>query len=573
MKTFAKKTLSIITAAILIVTSFAFFGGSFNSNGIIQNADAADVFTDGSYKYTVTDGKAEIVGTVGKPSGNVVLPDTLSWYPVTSIGESAFFWCDNLASVTIPSSVENINSNAFDDCKSLTSIKVADGNTNFSSEGGVLFNKDKTELIKFPEGKTGDYSIPSQVTSIGENAFNSCLGLTSVTIPDSVTDIGSSAFYNCTGIKSIKIPASVTKIGECAFLSCSKSIETAHDNPNYSSADGILFNKDKSELIQFPMGKSGKYQIPSTIVTIRAFAFNNATDLEFVLIPDSVEKIESHAFDNCKGLKSVTIPDSVTSIGGWAFAYCDALTSVTIGSSVSSIGKGAFSGCTALKTVSIPVSVTDIENSAFYSCNSLKDVNYSGYHTDWEKISIGSNNDSLNKASIHCKEVVKPTEPSTEPITEPNTEEQPSKEPETKFDLGNAKGEIVKSYDGTKQIAVIYSATDVKTLLTKIGHSSYTVTDAAGNEKSDDDSVYSGDRINTGKNAYITAILGDVNLDGKVNSSDARLVLRLSAKLESFSDVQLEAAKVLKSNEISALNARQILRYSAKLDNKFEREG
>ena len=290
-------------------------------------------------------------------------------YGVTSIGEYAFDDCTSLASVTIPDSVTSIGEWAFDGCTSLTNITIPNSVTSISRY--TFWNCTSLKSV----------TIPGSVTSIGEYAFDGCTRLASVTIPDSVTSIGYGAFYECTSLANITIPSSVTSIGDYAFYNCTslKSIEVSDNNENYSSVDGVLFNKDKSKLITYPASKA---------------------DSEYA-IPNSVTSIDYYAFENCTSLTSVTIPNSVTSIGDNAFENCTSLTSVTIPDSVTSTGACVFLSCKDLMSVTIPNSVTSIDYSAFRYCTSLKDVYYTGSQSDWKKISIGPYNDCLTNATIH----------------------------------------------------------------------------------------------------------------------------------------------------------------------------
>jgi hypothetical protein len=251
---------------------------------------------------------------------------------VISIGSFAFLSCIELASVTIPSSVTSIGEFAFSYCLKLTSIEIDTSNQHYSSEDGVLFNKDKSKLIQYPSGNTRtSYTVPSSVTSIGDSAFEDCIELTSVTIPSSVTSIGEFAFSYCLKLTSIEIDTS---------------------NQHYSSEDGVLLNKDKSKLIQYPSGNTRtSYTIPTSVTIIGDYAFEECTGLTSVTIPSSITSIGSYAFYGCTGLTSLIIPTSITSIGGYAFAGCTGLTSMTIPSTVASIGKSAFVCCTGLTSI------------------------------------------------------------------------------------------------------------------------------------------------------------------------------------------------------------------------------
>jgi len=408
--------------------------------------------------------------------------------------ENNAFCTTNLIAITIPDSVTSIalppnyitdnDSSSFNSCTNLTVINVDSGNTKFSSIDGVLYDKNKTTLIRYPQGKKDiSFTIPDSVTSITNHAFGRCTSLTSVTIPDSVTtirwcafyvctnltsvtignrvtgiydytfasctnlknvtignnvtDIGYSAFYRCTSLTSVIIPDSVTYIGECSFDSCTNLtsvtignsvtiieasafsgcknlvsvnipdsvtsfssyafdgctslavINVGSGNTKYSSIDGVLYNKDITNLIIYPYGKTGSYSIPDSVIYIEDYNFNetawyknqpdglvyagkvaykykgngNMPVNTSITLRDDTKTIAVEAFWGCTNLASITIPDSVTFIGRYAFRNCRNLISITIGNGVTSIEDFTFVDCTSLTSVTIP----DIRKTARFT--------------------------------------------------------------------------------------------------------------------------------------------------------------------------------------------------------------
>ncbi len=259
---------------------------------------------------------------------NIIIPNS-----VTTIGDYAFTYCTMTTNITIGSGVTAIGRGSFDFCRNLEAITVDALNAAYCSAEGVLFNKSQTTLIQYPGGKTGSYTIPAGVTTIGDSAFYSCDKLTGITLPDSLTSIGSSAFRVCSSLTVITIPSSVTSIGNSAFNQCSSLAAITVDalNPIYSSVDGVLFNKNQTTLIQCPGGKTGSYTIPSGVTTIGGWAISY-----------------------CTGLTSITVPESVTSIGGSGFYYCTALRGIYFKGNAPGLGTQAFTYDTLVTIYHLP---------------------------------------------------------------------------------------------------------------------------------------------------------------------------------------------------------------------------
>jgi hypothetical protein len=235
-------------------------------------------------------------------------------------------------SYTLPAAVTNIGE-AFVG-NTLTTISNIPANTIYSSTNGVLFNKNKTQLISYPGNATGNYTVPSTVTTIVSGAFEFSLGLSGVTIGTNVTSIGYVAFYDSASLAGITVNPT---------------------NAFYSSTNGVLFDKNKTQLIQYPIAIGGNYVIPGTVTDLAVGAFGDALSLT-----------------------SVVIPNSVTNIGFETFYNCPDLAGVSIGNHVANIEASAFFACISLDNLVIPASVTNIASFAFGDCQSLSSVCFEG---------------------------------------------------------------------------------------------------------------------------------------------------------------------------------------------------
>ncbi|HHT21957.1 MAG TPA: leucine-rich repeat domain-containing protein [Bacteroidales bacterium] len=264
-----------------------------------------------TYKITNTlSPEVTLIGpTSSKLKGDLIIPNSVTYYyddkeyTVTAIEHHAFYCYEGFTSIAIPSSVKKIGDFAFSGILH-TAFNVDKDNTAYSSQDGILFNYNKTTIVAYPAGKEGkSYSVPASVTSIENGAFAYCYRLTSITIPKSVTTIGEAVFYYCKSLTAINVDT---------------------DNKQYSDQDGVLFNYDKTRIVNYPAGKAD----------------------ESYTIPSFVTSIGHGAFASCSGLTSITIPKSITSIESWAFEECNKLSVVNCHiadpASITTFGEGVF---------------------------------------------------------------------------------------------------------------------------------------------------------------------------------------------------------------------------------------
>ncbi len=286
---------------------------------------------------------------------------------VTSIGSNAFIVCNQLSSVSLPSSMKTIGDFSFNHCSNLKSINIPNGVTTIGKEAFAhCFSLDEIVLpnsvVSVGETAFGwtalkNVVIPESLTVLEAHLFYACNDLISVKLPDGLENIGDGAFYGCANLKNINIPDGVKSIGEGAFYYCS----------NLQMVD-----------------------IPDSVVNIGAGAFNmynTATYLTSVKLPAGINIISERMFIDCQKLQEVNIPDNVTTIERQAFLRCKALNSLEI-----------------------PEGLTTIESYAFDGCENLQDIYYAGSKEQWDKITIGSNNEPIINARIHFGKVTVPIE-------------------------------------------------------------------------------------------------------------------------------------------------------------------
>lgn len=454
------KKIGFLVLIILITQNIMIMLGNIEFSNI-SNAEEIFQYANFEYEVNVETNTIQITKYNGSET-EVVIPNTIDEKAVTSIGRLAFYNCSNLTSVTIPegmisiceyafkkcsslisinisASVENIKNMAFEDCSSLARITVSDNNNYYKSIDGVLFNKDVTKIIKYPEGKNDktEYKIPEGVKCIVECAFEDCTNLSNITIPEGVTDIERSAFINCTNLTSIKVPGSVTTTDNWIFCNCTnlknvelengitnlkygmfqgcnnltqieipesvsyiggdvftecynlQRIDVNKDNQHYASIEGILFNKDKTELIKYPQAKDDReiYEIPEGVIELYDDSFDECTEIDAIKLSKDVSSIE-YALSYYNSIESIEVDannPNFTSIDGILFSKNESElikyplarkdTTYNVPEKVTKIARGAFRYCYNLKNIKLPENLTQIDTYAFFGCNSLVDIN------------------------------------------------------------------------------------------------------------------------------------------------------------------------------------------------------
>lgn len=346
---------------------------------------------EGDYEYADIEGGVSIVKYNG-PGGNLVIPATLGGKKVVELGCFSFANTD-ITSVTISEGIKNINSGAFDNCRSLTSVSLPESiisidsafyscsslteifipknvsylnrwafmycpnltsitvdveNDYYTSVDGALYDKELTAFLKCPEGKT-DLKIEESVTQIENSSFAFSKKLEQIIIPEGVTFIADSAFESCNNLKTVSIPETVTSIGTMAFSECSSLTEIV---------------------------------LPKEITAINNGTFFGCSSLTSITIPEKVTSIGTQTFRYCTNLTTVQLPDNITIIGDSTFNYCSSLTSIRLPEKLMRIEAFAFWRCSSLTHIEIPQNTTNIERFAFDGCDKLKEIVFKSFLTE-----------------------------------------------------------------------------------------------------------------------------------------------------------------------------------------------
>jgi len=272
---------------------------------------------------------------------------------VKKIAEKSFDNSENLKRLTIPESVIQIEQGAFTNLKELETIDIpyVGGSLYVDNYftyifGGAMMSQE----TKLPE--TLQYvNITGDIEIIAAYAFQYCGNIKTVSIPESVEYIGVEAFYGCSSLTEVVIPKAVTTIGELAFYACMRieEFEVEQGNTEYVSEDGVLYNKDKTKLLQYPAAKTGtEFTVPSGVTHLSKGAFYNATKLEKIVLSEELKTIDDNAFSLCRRLENIVLPSGVEYIGNQAFSGCRVLEQINIPSKTTKIGSQCFDDCRAL---------------------------------------------------------------------------------------------------------------------------------------------------------------------------------------------------------------------------------
>lgn len=387
-----------LTVKIILDEGYSFVKGTFNTKRLssdslyfplsLQEGENTASFSfsfvetkEGDFTF-VTDSETK-EATISDYAGSNVptpleIPNTYTkdgvTYKVTKLNKGAL---DNaeVTKIKIPANLTNIEAGSFNNVYNLTDIVVDEANEAYSSEDGILFNKDKTILVAAPMMyKAASYEVPNTMTEIGEYAFYSNKVLSSISFPTSVTTIDKYAFASTSKLKNVILPTSLLTLGDYSFYQ-STALESISLNEGLTSIGNSAF---------YSTTKLRELECPSTLTSIGSEAFFKCDRLSNISFNDGLQEIGTSAFSNLTSLLSVSLPSGLKKLGNSAFSACDQLETITLNEGLEEIGNYSFALCSKLSGLSIPSSVTTIGNNPFYGVLKLNETNF--------KIATGNSN-------------------------------------------------------------------------------------------------------------------------------------------------------------------------------------
>lgn len=417
-----RRKISMFKRTCAIILTLALLTGLMFTDSLAVEATSGTIVQSGDWEYTVADdGTARIVGFCGTAT-NVVVPNQIDGYQVTTIatyafydcdtlenitlpegliriGSFAFSYCNNLINITLPESLEEIYSYAFDGCENLQSVLLPEGLKVISDY--AFRGCSSIKSITLPQGvnsiETGVFSGCSSLTNVVISAknvtwregstFKGCSSLTSITLPEGITGIPAYSFDGCSSLQEIIVPESVTYIGKYAFSNCT-SLQSIMLSDNVNSIGEYAFSGCSSlKSMQLPKKltkintgtfdgctKLKNITFSEELSEIGDCAFSECSNLTNIVLPQKLTRIGGSAFFNCYGLTNIVLPEGITRIEYGTFYGCLYLSEITIPDNLKSIGESAFQYCTRLTSITLPDSVTSIGEGAFYHCKRLESI-------------------------------------------------------------------------------------------------------------------------------------------------------------------------------------------------------
>ena len=358
--------------------------------------DNKSFITENNAVYTSD--KTKLIRCLTTAEGEFTIPDT-----VTCVESNAFTNCKNLKKICIPSSVNEMKDTILKGCNSLENIEVDENNAVYSSSEGVLFDKAKEKLFRFPaSSKNNAYSIPDSVKEIRDSAFDNALSLESTDIPNSVEIIGESAFMKCSKLDNLIIPDSIIEVGKGAFKECSSlskitfsaktykfGCNSLEDTPWYKSQpDGAVYTGSIMYALKGSLPENTKLVVKDGTVGINDNAFSVLLDnmrigeqnLVSVVLPDGIRYIGEFAFNGCENLAEINLPDSIEYIGQYAFDDCFKLKEVHIPNAMETIESGTFMSCYSLEEIVIPSNIKKLDKGSLAICQMLRSITIENPH-------------------------------------------------------------------------------------------------------------------------------------------------------------------------------------------------